>query len=127
MCQFALTDLADDALAFRDQVNDLPIDVGQRIAFPVALAATYKGLFYRTPANVSKPVCRSVVVVTPFTLRVTPPIVVIATVLVPVALIPVVVVVPRAIVNSVVPAMVVASLPAKDLVQLPPGQVMIVT
>ena len=32
LCQFALTDLAYDALAFGDQVNDLPIDIGQRIA-----------------------------------------------------------------------------------------------
>ena len=29
---FAKSDFADDPLAFRDQVDDLPIDVGQRIA-----------------------------------------------------------------------------------------------
>ncbi len=50
-----------------------------------------------------------------------------AIVLVPVAPVPVVVAVPRAIVNGVVPAMMVAPLPAVDFVELPPRQVMIAT
>jgi hypothetical protein len=60
--------------------------------------------------------------VTPFPLGVAPPIVFMAIVLVPVTPVPVVVVMPRAIVDGVVPAMIVATFPAKDFVELPPGE-----
>jgi hypothetical protein len=89
----------------------------------------------------SKPVFRSIVVmatagVSPgdvprivmvLALRVAAPVVVMAIVLAPVAPVPVVTVMPRTVVNGMVPAMMVAALPIIDFMKLPPRQLMIVT